>query len=80
VEEALEDIKTLLVVALLEKQDLPLTLVEMSNSLMFITESAGNQAICTVECVKAEKENCLFSKFLLGATMQDGGIRERRNN
>jgi len=45
---------------------------------MFITESAGNQAIYAIECVKAEEENCLFPKSLSDATIQDSGIRERR--
>ena len=29
--------------------------------------------------MKAEEENCIFPKSLLGTTMQDGGIRERRD-
>ena len=70
-EETLDNIKILLVVVLLEKRDLLLTLVEMSNSLMFITESAGNQAICAIECVKTDKS-------LSDATIQDSGIRERK--
>jgi len=59
----------LLVVALLEKQDLSLTLAEKLISSTFIAESACNQAICTVEYVKAEEKNCLFPKSLLGATV-----------
>jgi len=59
----------LLVVALLEKQDLSLTLAEKLISSTFIAKSACNQAICTVEYVKAEEKNCLFPKSLLGATV-----------
>ena len=66
-------------VALLEKWDLPLTLAEKLISLIFITKLVGNWAICAVEYVKAKEENCLFPKFLLGATIQDSGIRERRD-
>ena len=39
----------------------------------------GKEAIWTVEEVKAEERNCLFSKSLLGTTIQDGSIRERRD-
>ena len=66
-------------VALLEKWDLPLTLAEKLISLIFITKLAGNWAICAVKYVKAKEENCLFPKFLLGTTIQDSGIRERRD-
>ena len=78
-EETLEDNKALLVVALLEEWDHPLILAEKSISSISIAESADNWAICVVEYVKAEEEKCLFPKSLLSTTMQDGGIRERRD-
>lgn len=37
--------------------------------LMSITESAGKWTICEAKDVKAEKENCLFPKSLLGVTI-----------
>jgi len=74
----LEDIETFLEVTLLEERDLSLTLLELLTLLTSIAELAGKQAICAVEVIKAKEENCLFSKSLLGATIQDGSIRERR--
>jgi len=68
-DEPFKNNKVFLVVVLLEKQDLLLTLAEKSILLMSITESVDNQAICVVEYVEAEEENCLFSKSLLDATM-----------
>ena len=79
IEEAHEDTEVLLEETLLEKEDLLLTLSKLSILLMSITTMRGKEAIWTVEEVKAEERNCLFSKSLLGATIQDGSIRERRD-
>ena len=40
---------------------------------------ASKQSIWEVVEVKAEGENCIFSKTLLGTTIQDSSIRERKN-
>jgi len=45
---------------------------------MSITQLAGKWSIWGVVDEKAEVENCIFLKSLLGTTMQDGGIRERK--
>jgi len=47
---------------------------------MSIIKSARKWAICEAKDVKAEKENYLFPKSLLGVTMQDSSIRERRGD
>ena len=45
---------------------------------MSITEPAGKWSIWEVIDEKAKVENFIFLKSLLGTTMQDSGIRERR--
>jgi len=79
IEEAHEDTEVLLEKTLLKKEDLPLILSKLSILLTSIATMRGKGAIWTVEEVKAEERNCLFPKSLLGATIQDGGIRERRD-
>jgi len=39
----------------------------------------GKSKVCW-ECVFAEKRKNLFPKSLMGATIQDGGTRERRGD
>jgi len=45
---------------------------------MFISIVEGKECIWTVNVIKAEERKCIFLRFLLGATIQDSGIRERR--
>ena len=65
---------------LLKEGDLSLILLKLSTLLTSITTTGDKGAIWTVKDVKAEERNCLFSKLLLGATMQDGSIREKRSD
>ena len=46
---------------------------------MFISIVEGKKGIWEI-VVKAEETKCIFPKSLLGTTMQDSGIRERRND
>ena len=45
---------------------------------MFISKVESKEFIWVLVVVKAEERKCIFPRFLLGATIQDGGIRERR--
>ena len=47
---------------------------------MFITSGASKRAICVIVEVRAEVEKYIFSKSLLGTTMQDGSIKEKMDN
>jgi len=47
---------------------------------MYITSRASKKAIYVVVEVEAEVEKHVFSKFLLGTTIQDKGMRERRDD
>ena len=61
---------------------LPLTLsylLTVSISMSIVPE-ACKEIICLVVEEIAKVEENVFSKFLLGATIQDGGMRERRND
>jgi len=47
--------------------------------VLFEGNTVGNVKVCEldiVEKLKFEEENCLFAKFPIGATMQDGGKRK----
>ena len=47
--------------------------------MLFEGNTVGNEKVCKldiVEKLKFEEENCLFTKFPIGATMQDGGKRK----
>ena len=73
--------EVLLKVTLLEEEDLLLTLLKLLTFLlksMFIAELAGKWSIWRVVDEKAEVEICIFLKSLLGTTIQDGSIRERK--
>ena len=74
--------EALLEETLLKEEDLPLILSQLSMFLVMsrsITILVGKWSIWGIVELKAEGENCIFPKTLLDATMQDGGIRERRN-
>ena len=47
---------------------------------MSISIAEEKEDIYKVEVVKAEETKYIFSKSLLGATIQDSSIREKRNN
>jgi len=47
---------------------------------MSITPEACKEVICLVVVEVAEVEENVFPKSLLGATIQDGGMRERRDS
>jgi len=68
-------------VTLLEEGDLSLALSKLLTflfKLMPIAKLASKQSIWWVVDEKAKVENYIFLKSLLGAIIQDGGIRERR--
>jgi len=47
--------------------------------MLFEENTVGNVKVCeldVVEKLKFEEENCLFTKFPIGTTMQDGGKRK----
>ena len=47
--------------------------------MLFEGNTVGNVKVCEldiVEKLKFEEENCLFAKFPIGTTMQDGGKRK----
>ena len=47
--------------------------------MLFEGNTVGNEKVCKldiVEKLKFEEENCLFAKFPIGTTMQDGGKRK----
>jgi len=47
--------------------------------MLFEGNTVGNEKACElviVEILKFEEENSLFTKFLIGTTMQDGGKRK----
>jgi len=46
--------------------------------LISISIAEGKKGIQEIKVVKTEEIKHIFSKFLLGATMQDNSIRERR--
>jgi len=51
--------------------------VKISISIALVT---SKEVICFVVEEIAKVEENIFPKFLLGATMQDSGIREKRND
>ena len=69
----LEEIDELLELALLEKADLPLILSQS----MFMSILEGIWAIEKWVVLAEELEKCIFANSLTGATIQDGGKRER---
>jgi len=47
--------------------------------MLFEGNMVGNMKVCkldVVEKLKFEEENCLFTKFIIGTTMQDGSKRK----
>jgi len=79
--EVFETIEKLREETLLDKGFILLVLSKLLTGylLMSIAELARKWTICEVKDVKAEKENCLFPKSLLGVTIQDSGMTERRD-
>jgi len=68
--------KEFLKLALLEKVDLPLVILQLMSR--FILD--GKLAISKGFKLRAEVEKCIFTSFLIGTTIQDGNIRERSND
>ena len=80
-EEIFDITEVLLKVTLLEEEDLLLILLKLLTFLlksMFIAELAGKWSIWRVVDEKAEVEICISLKSLLGTTIRDGSIRERK--
>jgi len=86
-EDIVEDIDESLDTLLLVKRFLPLTSSKFSGTgpgrgsipVLFEGNMVGNVKVCKldiVEKLKCEEENCLFAKFPIGTTMQDGGKRK----
>ena len=47
---------------------------------MSISIAKGKGCIWVVDVVKVKERKCIFPKSLLGTTIQDSSIRERRND
>ena len=71
----LEEIDEFLKLALLERVDLPLILLQLTS--IFILESNWAIGKCVVKITELEKY--LFVTSLMGTIIQDGGKRERSN-
>ena len=48
--------------------------------MLFEENTVGNMKVCELDVVERlkffEEENCLFTKFPIGTTMQDGGKKK----
>jgi len=80
-EKVFDTTQVLLEVTLLGEGDLFLTLSKLLTfllKLISIAELADKWSIWKIVDEKTKVEICIFLKSLLGATIQDGGIRKRR--
>ena len=90
-EEQVEDIDVSLERLISIEEDLPLTLAlflgeapeDLSIPMLLIRDMVGKEDCCELDVVielKVEGKMNLFTIFLIGATMQDGGKRKKSND